>query len=522
MFSRLRSTAISLPQPLYSSEGPFRDCSIANSAELRPDLTNVEDHFRELDLSDPPSARDNPNLSLNYLDSTSKTSHRSPTDYNSDSISDNPWRHQSTYEGPSPPAPTLRRYSQLSYHRSLSQDSTNFMPTFTGENEGRVKVENKNGKLSSWFSGTSDPVSIGMPVREVEILETTKIRSPTSSPNKLQKRSPVEGRSPAASVSRFSFFAAKGPSTPSLPATSDEFINMDIRASLESLPSSNPNTSANDILSNAEALLSRMQAAYKAQAASLRELRAEKEAQDEEMEEVQTRVRHLKLQLQEMAERSTVQEQAMNEMAEELALERQRRRDEEEARKRSIALIKSPPVTYSEEDDNFVARQAARDSGITMASDSGLESEGESSADSVFSRTHGNVSPASTMFSSAASSNSPDGYQVYQHSLNSSPQINGSYHTTQRNLTSRPPPPQRPSTFQKVLRGLSTTSLHEGHDEGETIENENGCSNCCGASPSATWNIVGSLRHENKELKDRVVGLEAAVEGCLNLVSGIQ
>ena len=50
---------------------------------------------------------------------------------------------------------------------------------------------------------------------------------------------------------------------------------------------------------------------------------------------------------------------------------------------------------------------------------------------------------------------------------------------------------------------------------------ETGCENCRGKDSSVAWDTVGLLRAENKGLKERVGTLEGAVEGALDLCSGL-
>ena len=62
-----------------------------------------------------------------------------------------------------------------------------------------------------------------------------------------------------------------------------------------------------------------------------------------------------------------------------------------------------------------------------------------------------------------------------------------------------------------MLKGLAKDSVDE-EDESST-----GCTSCQGASPA-----VNELRKENGGLKDRIAGLEQALDGCLALVGNLQ
>ena len=236
---------------------------------------------------------------------------------------------------------------------------------------------------------------------------------------------------------------------------------------------------------------------------------AEKEAQAEELEEAETRARHLKMQLDDMAVKVAEQDSTVMNLVDELAAEKQLRRQEEDARKRSIKLVKSSPIDdIAEEDGSKFHQQTNRGS---MASDSGFESEDESSAESVFSlKRHDPTSPCLSL-SSASSTTWPEVYQA--ESLKITP--------VREAAKLRPAvPPQRPSTFQKAsgLNGSSAGGISiQGHDEPLRWS----CANCQGLKASEAWNVVGILKEENKGLKERVGDLEGAVEGCLDLVAGL-
>ena len=78
---------------------------------------------------------------------------------------------------------------------------------------------------------------------------------------------------------------------------------------------------------NSEGLLLRLQTAYKLRTMALHELTADKDAQEEELEETETRVQHLKLQLDDMAQKSLDHEKEMAALRDELASERKARKE---------------------------------------------------------------------------------------------------------------------------------------------------------------------------------------------------
>jgi hypothetical protein len=245
---------------------------------------------------------------------------------------------------------------------------------------------------------------------------------------------------------------------------------------------------------NSEGVLLRLQTAYKLRTMALHELKAEKDSQEEDLEETETRVHHLKMQLDDMAQKTLEHEKGMAALRDELAAERKARLDEEEARKRSVLLVKVDNHNHIDRSSRKM-RRGKRDSAGTFQSDSGFESEGESSASSVFSRNMVAVSPVLTSSSMA----SPDPNQTAEFS------------EARRPFT----PPKRASTFQKVLNGISSTA----EEEAEEVEMQS-CSNCQGMKVSEAWGVVGMLREENKGLKQRVGQLESEVDACLDLVRG--
>lgn len=198
-------------------------------------------------------------------------------------------------------------------------------------------------------------------------------------------------------------------------------------------------------------------------------------------------------------------------LVDELAREKQLRREEEDARKRSVKLVKGSSVEVNkkgvEEEEGKFRRHGSRSS---VASDSGFESEDEGSASSIFS--------ASSKAHDAATSPCPS---LSSASSTTSPEIHQAEFLTITPARARPAmPPQRASMFQKVL-GMNGTSngglLIQRHDEPLRTS----CTNCQGFSASEAWNVVSILKEENKGLKERVCNLECAVEGCLEMVGGM-
>ncbi len=247
----------------------------------------------------------------------------------------------------------------------------------------------------------------------------------------------------------------------------------------------------------------------------MHDIAAESGAQREELEEAEVRSRHLKIQLDDMAATVAERDSAIRKLETELSSERQLRRDrEEEARKQNLILASrpsGPSLGEGAQTSLSTMRQAKRDSDLSLASDSGFESEDDSSAERVFSSNHGPTSPSVTM-SSASSTTSPDPF----HRIALPPAAATA--TAPRN---RPDlGSHRTSTFQKLLKGFSTACPERRHDSADSNARST-CSNCQGGSAAEAWNVVSVLQGENKGLKDRIEYLEQAVEGCLDVVGAL-
>lgn len=272
---------------------------------------------------------------------------------------------------------------------------------------------------------------------------------------------------------------------------SDELLNLNISQALFPHGPADPlaPSSFNDLLSNAESLLSRFQTSYRQLSTALVDARAEQSAQDDELDEAETRVRHLKSQLETMAARASEQDEQMRRLMEELMFERRARQEEEAARKRSLALVKGHATREQAECHSpgpEIPRRRNRVSNSDVSVDSGFESECETDTGSIFSRTNC-MSPTGTDLSSVAESDDRD--------------------VTPK--SKKPQATQRRSTYDKVRDGA--VDLEKGGW---------GCSNCEGGSQASVWGRLAREREENSVLRRRVGELEEAVEGALNVVDG--
>ncbi|THC97423.1 hypothetical protein EYZ11_003072 [Aspergillus tanneri] len=390
----------------------------------------------------------------------------------------------------------------------------------SSENAARRKLEEGAKLLTGWFQGKSQPVSLGVvhPPTERESTETTDNMerhtsygspAPYTSPTRAQKRmtapSPLKQ---VTSTSPFSFFGLKrqGESKMELPEPADdEFLNMDITRAL--FPPGSIDLDDQDafaaLRSNADNVLRRLQAAYKQRTFALHEVLADKNEKQEELEETRTRVGHLKVQLDGMAEKVLQQEKAVKAMAEELEQERQIRRREDEARRRSVMLIRSSDDESSDlgADLQTPKRSLKRASNATFTSDSGFDSGDESLSESVFSRRECLESPVSTV---APSPN------ISQVTLSTPTMIPVQHHKDPRPV---PAPISRSSTYDRVLKGLASTGIASSW-----TGNSSKCQICHGVPASEAWSVMGILKEENKGLKDRLGELEMAVDDCLSLI----
>jgi hypothetical protein len=385
--------------------------------------------------------------------------------------------------------------------------------------------------LQSWFNGASAPVSLGVAQpssRQGEISDddndddydseedeqdhddnmiagifnrgpaltrsnTATETTPKSSPPKLQTQN-------STAANRFAWLlntqknASNPPPVPSptYHNPSDELLNLNISQSLFPHGPVDPlaPSSFHDLLSNAESLLTRYQTSYRQLSTTVTDVQAEQAAQEDELDEADTRVRHLKMQLETMAARAAAQDEEMRKLMEELTFERRARQEEEAARLRSIALMRGPNGHRPAVANAQSPMRRSRLSNSDVSVDSGFESETESEAASIFSRTNC-MSPTDTNPSSTASLHSPDPNDF----------------TPKGNRQSRLVQPR---------------SAHDRARDGSISSQQNGwgCASCEGGPHASVWGRLAREREETNALRHRVEELEAAVEGALDVVDG--
>ncbi|KAL4916823.1 hypothetical protein BDW62DRAFT_185308 [Aspergillus aurantiobrunneus] len=426
---------------------------------------------------------------------------------------------------PRNPRPTS---GQLFGDRSQSfedLDYTRTRPTPSNENFAKKKLEVGAKLLTDLFQGKSEQVNLGLLHRpedrksvemrpsNMEGSSAQEFYSPSHTTPTFTSRSQKRMTAPSplkqVTTNPLSFFGLKrqGENRLDLPEPAgDELLNLDISAAL--FPPGSNNLSGQEAFdsfrNNAEDVIQRLQTSYKQRTFALHEVLSEKTEKQEELEETKTRIGHLKLQLDGMAEKVLRQDKAMKAMAEELEQERQVRRKEEEAR-RSAMLVK-PNVDDESVSDIAVELQAPkwnvkRQSNGTLPSDSGFES-GDESAESVFSRREGHESPASTITASPS---------ISQVTIPTPP--SATLQANQKEPKVASAPTVRPSTYDRVMKGLSSSGI-----TGSWAGNSSKCKICYGVPSSEAWSVMGVLKEENKGLKIRLGELEMVIDDCLGLV----
>ncbi|KAI1661915.1 hypothetical protein F4813DRAFT_385586 [Daldinia decipiens] len=373
----------------------------------------------------------------------------------------------------------------------------------TGDGRAGRRSDNSSGRYGTRLSATQPSSS------------ADEATSPNTTPKSKCSIATSDTTPKSATQPRLGFFASlttrlSSPAAQTPQEVDDEIINMDIEAAL--YPSAidrdtfSPAAYKN-LQANAAGLLHKMQDAYRQRAATIREMRAEREAYGEETAETELRIRSFKSQLESMAAKAVEQEKTMQLLVAELLAEKEARREAED---RGRALVESPLITEDlcvddadreEGDDADETRKRWRNSDGTVRSDLSIDTsagtsvtDGESvEADSIFSRSR---SPTATVTTTMT--------ETELLAIRSP-------HTP--NLSPSPKPKQQLTAFQKLVKGISG-----GGAGGEMVD---GCGNCRGRDASVAWETVSLLRDENKNLKHRVAQLEVVVEGALDVVNGI-
>ncbi|KAI2642604.1 hypothetical protein GGS21DRAFT_498731 [Xylaria nigripes] len=340
---------------------------------------------------------------------------------------------------------------------------------------------------------------------------TPSAESGTTSTPQLA-RTPVEGTPKTTTTtttqSRFGFlttaFTSRVTSPSQVPARSDEDLcDLDIEAALSPLPpplageALSPAAYKN-LQMNASTLLHRMQDAYRQQTAHIQEMRAEHEAQREEVEEMKLRTLSFKSQLEKMAATAAQQQEAMEQLVAELQAERRSRHEERLSREKVLraAAAAAEAEDVSEDlgvDEEEEKKKRWRASNSTVKSElSSVDTDGDSAeSESIFSR-----------------SRSPTAMTCVTENEAVDVPISAAALRLRVAPVPKPMPKPQLTAFQRLVKGMSASR-------------EDGCRNCGGQNASVAWNTISLLRDENTALKQRVAHLEVAVEGALDVVNGI-
>lgn len=405
---------------------------------------------------------------------------------------------------------TIQQHTSRASLHSPTKSLASFIPSRSiNTSASAPKIKAGAQAITNWFNGSSGPVQLGLGPREFSddeydseededdnMMAGIFNRTPTltrASTETAPKSATATSPAPT-SGSKFAWLlstqknAANPPSIPSptYHNPDDELLNLNVPEALFPHGAVDPlaPSSFHDLLSTAEAIITQYQNSYRQLSCALNDARAEQSAQEDELDEAETRNRHLKMQLETMASRASDQDEQMRRLMEDLMFEKRARQEEEAARKKSLALVREPTLTQTES-ASASPRRRARISNSNVSVDSGFESECDTDAASVFSRT---MSPTDTLPSSAASD------------------VDGN-DTTPKGK--RPQPNQRNSTYEKIRDG--TVNLERSGW---------GCQNCEGGAQAAVWGRLAKEREENSMLRGRVHTLEDAVESALNVVDG--
>ena len=356
-----------------------------------------------------------------------------------------------------------------------------------GEKVDEQKAESQPGKLAKWFEGESEPIKLGLipsPNKEkADPFNSTALSFKHRSSTSLKTKSTSQITPKLTMATRFSFLSSKS-SLANKPAPTadmdDESFHLEVRAALKPLFSKECHVSSNlrDLHQLAEAIINRLQVAYRKRALALKEATAEKEALFEEAQSAKTRSMHLQLQLDETTKKFEEQDEAMMNLVDELAQVKLAKREAEEALKSSVMLMEqnTPPASTH------------RIGSIVNAV--GFDSEDESLAESVFSRPFNAHSP--TMSATSASTlGSPD----------------GSHFADVQRLAPMPSAARlRIPASQGFTKGISVTTPHR----------QQRCANWEDVRAAEAWSVVSQLAEENKGLKQRLKDVEGVLDECLD------
>ncbi|OAL69473.1 hypothetical protein A7D00_6592 [Trichophyton violaceum] len=396
---------------------------------------------------------------------------------------------------------------------------------------------NRSSRLfSGLFQGESTPMRLGLiPSPRSDrgalddmmhdaspSLERSSRNSSPSSPTKLSRNMNVSASlRQVASGNPFAFFTSKPQQNQREPLpepANDKLLNLDIKSILchSSFADLPPEEALHSLRANAENLLREFQEAYKLRTFALHAAVAEKNAQEDELEDAQSRIKNIKSQLDGMAARVVEQDKALKSLTEELKAERQKYQDGIKTKQLQQQQQQPQPQQKQPEDAATPTRDSKgthskNSSGVTITSDSGFDSGDESIAESVFSRENDDGASVNTRFS-AVSMASP--------SATTTQPSPAAYAPTSSPSTPKAAQPalQRESAYGRVLKGISSSAL--GTSFNALTSSRLKCPDCRANGSSDASTVTSILREENRYLKNRIIDLENAVEDCISLVGG--
>lgn len=354
--------------------------------------------------------------------------------------------------------------------------------------------------------------------------------SPETTPKRLRTStagpadSTPKSAGPATAPSRLSLLTMFSRPPPAITAEMhDELLSMNVDEAL--FPPGTPATkdafspaAFKNLQTQATGLLTKMQNAYRQKAQALADVEKEREADKDELEEAETRAKHLKFQLEDMASKAAEQERRMKQIMEELAAERRARAELERFGPKGMQRLAPSPGGFQSEagstisedlgvdEEELQKRKWRKSNGTDTSFETDDDSMSYAESESVFSRPRSpSVSTTTTTrgieTSSVVDMPMPTPQSMRGPSANKRTSVTSVASTNRRST-------QQMSTFQKLMKGISG----DGTD---------GCRNCKGQDASVAWDTVGLLRDENKQLKHRVGELEDCLEGALDAVNGI-
>lgn len=390
--------------------------------------------------------------------------------------------------------------------------------TLTGDRREKCRSGEARRRIDDWFQGEFGSINLGIvtsPTKEkMNALEgVLPFLGRTAKPAQGKPSSPVISK--PLLTSPLSFLSSRLLTPKRLsPAIgpSDELMDLDIKKALIPASSSGPQSpeTFKHILQKAEELLDRLQTALKERSKSLREAISEKEAQAEELKGSETRVQHLKAQLDKVVSKQEEQDLAVINLVNDLAREKELRREDHNARKRTPLPFKiSRPNVISNKPQD-VHGGSRRESEVSVVSDSGFESNDEHTGNACYLQTQ-----------RAVSSEMPFGSQSFTNRQEADEDLKSM-------LEGRTTLPAQIAT-----KDLSQTLSTANYD----IDGSQKCSHspvlattigkssplectCHGVHNTEACNIVSVLKEENQGLKDKVEELEETLRACLSLVGG--